>query len=115
MKYNGEGIKAGTENDYIYLSGSYADYNTNILYANGDGTVFMVCAKQIKEKAEYRQLISLGEQLIENARTGLQSPLEIIDETTINEFFQQLQNKKIIKSFQWTKKANKFYSVTFLY
>lgn len=39
-------------------------------------------AKQIKEKAEHRQLISLGEQLIENARTGLKSPLEIIADTT---------------------------------
>ena len=38
-------------------------------------------AKQIKEKSEYRKLIGVGEQLIENAGTGFQSPLEIIAET----------------------------------
>ena len=39
-------------------------------------------AKQIKEKSEYRKLINLGENLIQNAGAGLQSPLEIIAETT---------------------------------
>ena len=45
-------------------------------------------AKIIKEKSDYRQLITLGENLIENAGSGLQSPLEIIAETsnTFNNF-----------------------------
>ena len=33
----------------------------------------------------------------------------------IEEFLTHLQNQKVIKSFQWTKKANKFYSVKLTY
>ena len=33
----------------------------------------------------------------------------------LDEFFKHLQNKGVIKSFRWIKKANKFYSVTFIY
>lgn len=33
----------------------------------------------------------------------------------IEEFLTHLQNKKVIKSFQWTKKSNKFYSVKLTY
>lgn len=33
----------------------------------------------------------------------------------INVFFEHLQKKGVIKSFQWTKKGNKFYSVNFTF
>ena len=33
----------------------------------------------------------------------------------LDEFFKHLQNKGVIKSFEWTKKGNKFYSVKFTF
>ena len=34
---------------------------------------------------------------------------------TIDKFFVHLQSKGVIKSFEWTKKGNKFYSVKFTF
>ena len=47
-------------------------------------------SKVIKEKAEHRKLIELGEQLIENARAGLKTPLDIIGDTT--DAFNKFEN-----------------------
>ena len=34
---------------------------------------------------------------------------------TIDKFFKHLQDKGVIKSFEWTKKGNKFYAVKFIF